>query len=269
MSQNKKPIFTSTKRDTSWGKRMADPYEEQALLRETAVSKTKWIRVPLLGFNCVLWILGVILMVVGGYALYQLKGVQSIANFTVPVGFLIIGIFITILTMAGCVVGFRGRLKGLIVYTILMFIFFVALIGVGGYAFEARNEAPKILATAWAHASDNQRAVLENFFVGPTLNDNGTQPCCGWEDIGGSRTYPSTSCKITPNNSTIPQNITYERAPCSTIIVPFVQSKLTIAGVAGVVIGIIEFFSVLFSFILIVRLGCASRNKANPFSYPL
>jgi len=240
-------------------------------LRENAVSKSNCIRVPLIGFNCILWVLGVVLMFIGGYAFYELKDLQQIANFTLPVGFLVIGVFMTILTIVGCVVGFKGRLKGLAVYTILMFIFFVTLIGVGAFSFEQRDNAPQILATAWAHASDKQRSLLENYFSANTAN--GTQPCCGWQTLDtGVRTYPSSDCKIL-TNGTNPQNATLkaERPPCSGIITEFVQNKLALAGAAGIVIGVIEFFSVLFSFILIIRLCCATKNKSKRFSsdYPL
>eukprot|EP01112_Ceratiomyxa_fruticulosa_P019431 TRINITY_DN6354_c0_g1_i1.p1 TRINITY_DN6354_c0_g1~~TRINITY_DN6354_c0_g1_i1.p1 ORF type:complete len:270 (-),score=23.69 TRINITY_DN6354_c0_g1_i1:92-901(-) len=269
MAKDKKPIFQSSKKDNSWGKRGSyDPYEEQGLLRGNT-SKNNCIRVPLIGFNCILWVLGVVLMFIGGYAFYELKDLQQIANFTVPVGFLVIGVFMTILTIVGCVVGFKGRLKGLAVYTILMFVFFAILIGVGGYAFEQRNNAPVILQAAWAHASDKQRSLLENYFS--TATANGTQPCCGWQALdNGVRTYPSSDCKII-TNGTNPQNATLkaERPPCDSIITNFVQNKLALAGAAGITIGIIEFFSVLFSFILIIRLCCAPKNRSSRDQYPL
>jgi len=273
--QKKKPIFTSKKRDQPFGARTPkgyDPYEEEALIKDGVAAKSNCIRVPLIGFNCVLWVLGVVLIFIGGYAFYELKDLKQIANFTVPVGFVVIGVFITVLTIVGCVVGFKGKLKGLIVYTILMFVFFVALFGVGLYAFDSRDKAPELLQTAWAHASDQQRILIENYFLSST--GNGTVPCCGWENLSnGVRTYPSTDCKIAAyndtNGDTHNSTLKYDRPPCGPLVVSFVQSKLSVAGVAGVAIGVVEFFSVLFSFILIVRISCSNKNRDGRFSYPL
>jgi len=226
----------------------------------------RYLKVPLIGFNCILWLLGVILIALGGYSLSALKDLKQIANISIPAGLIVLGVFIIILTIVGCVVAYKEKLVGLIFFTIFMLVLLIALIGVGGGAFTYRHDSQTILATAWARASDQQRALLEGFFVTFPYGANNPIPCCGWATLAnGERTWPSSACIIPAYNGTDGYHnatIHSERPPCGPIINTFVDQKLYIAGAAGVAIGIIEFISMLFSLFLIIRLCRNPRSRS-------
>jgi len=230
-------------------------------------STPRYLKVPLIGFNCILWLLGVILIALGGYSLSALKDLKQLANISIPAGLIVLGVFIIVLTVVGCVVAYKEKLVGLIFFTILMLILLVALIGVGGGAFTYRHDSAQILATAWGRATDQQRAFLETFFVSFPNGPNDPVPCCGWAQLqDGTRTDPSSYCIIPAHNVTgqppVNQTYHYDRPPCGPIINNFVDQKLYIAGAAGVAIGIIEFISMLFSLFLIIRLCRNPRSRS-------
>jgi len=225
----------------------------------------RYLKVPLIGFNCILWLLGVILIALGGYSLSKLKDLQSIANISIPAGLIVLGVFIIVLTVVGCVVAYKEKLVGLIFFTIFMLILLICLIGVGGGAFTYRNDSQTILATAWARATDQQRAFMENFFVSSPSGPNNPVPCCGWITLpAGNRTYPSSSCIIPAYNDTTGEHPASLKPypPCGPIINDFVDHYLYIAGAAAVVIGVIEFISMLFSLFLIIRLCRNPRSRS-------
>jgi hypothetical protein len=210
----------------------------------------RYLKVPLIFFNAILWILGIILIALGGYALNELKNVKEIANITIPAGLIVLGVFIIILTVVGCVVAYKEKLVGLIFYTIIMLILLICLIGVGGGAFTYRNDAERPLAAAWTRATDAQRNVLQGYFV-----------CCAWEE---TYSQPGSNCILntTVVNGTKIIDVDESKPPCRVVVVPYVQDRLYVAGVAGVVIGVIEFVCMLFSLFLIVRLCRSPRSRS-------
>jgi len=207
----------------------------------------RYLKVPLIFFNSILWILGIILIALGGYVLSQLDNLSEITSITIPSGLIVLGVFILILTVVGCVVAYKEKLVGLIFFTIFMLILLICLIGVGGGAFAYRSKAATPLQQAWGAASNSQRNLAQNYFA-----------CCGWErDSVNVPSQPGSNCVL---NSTSHQYL--NSPPCGTIIVNFVQKNLYIAGAAGVAIGVIEFISMLFSLFLIVRLCRNPRSRS-------
>jgi len=204
----------------------------------------RYLKVPLIGFNVILWILGIVLIALGGYSLHELKDLSGIEDISIPAGLIVLGVFILILTIVGCVVAYKEKLVGLIFYTIVILILLICLIGVGGGAFAYRKNTYAPLQVAWENAGDAQRNFVQTKFV-----------CCGWTNIdnNNTRTYLGSNC----NNATVLIN-----PPCDTILTSYVQSNLYIAGVAGVVIGVIEFVCMLFSLFLIIRLCRSPRSRS-------
>jgi len=219
----------------------------------------RYLKVPLIFFNCILWILGVILIALGGYALSQLDNLSELTSISLPAGLIVLGVFIIILTVVGCVVAYKEKLVGLIFFTIFMLILLICLIGVGGGAFAYRQNAATPLTTAWGSASDNQRNLVQRYFT--VQNSDGTiTPCCGWTRTAQNVPVEAGSNCIL-NGTSVP--ITYlPRDPCKDLVVAFVQKNLYIAGSAGVAIGVIEFISMLFSLFLIVRLCRNPRSRS-------
>jgi len=290
----------------------------------------RYLKVPLIFFNLVLWILGVILIALGGWALNQLKNVDGLnINVTLPSGLVVLGVFILILTIVGCIVAYKEQLVGLIAYTIIILILLICLIGVGGAAFSYRGQTGDLLTKAWTTADDGVLEPLERYF-----------DCCGWGSANASfanaTLHDGTTCLI-PHERIVPDNITNPTAgptttsgstsdatattsdattaaatsgtttsaatsdattsaattaatmdssassttnppngthivvdylpnkntsDCQPIITDFVNDRLYVAGVAGVVIGVIEFVCMLFSLFLIVRLCKSPRSRS-------
>jgi len=216
----------------------------------------RYLKVPLIFFNSILWVLGIILIALGGYSLSQLDNLAELTSITIPSGLIVLGVFILILTVVGCVVAYKEKLVGLIFFTIFMLILLICLIGVGGGAFSYRNNAATPLNQAWQTASDAQRNLLQNYFV--SLYNGNTVPCCGWSrDASDHPVLPGTNCVI---NGTA--HIYQPWPPCGILIINFVQKNLYIAGAAGVAIGVIEFISMLFSLFLIIRLCRNPRSRS-------
>jgi len=217
----------------------------------------RYLKVPLIFFNCILWILGVILIALGGYVLSQLDNLTELTSISLPSGLIVLGVFIIILTVIGCVVAYKEKLVGLIFFTIFMLILLVCLIGVGGGAFAYRNKAATPLSQAWGGASDQQRNFVQNYFTSQDAAGV-VVPCCGWTRNGNNvPLQPGSHCVI---NATL--GIYQPWPPCENLVVSFVQKNLYIAGSAGVAIGVIEFICMLFSLFLIVRLCRNPRSRS-------
>ncbi|EGG19592.1 tetraspanin family protein [Cavenderia fasciculata] len=220
----------------------------------------RYLKVPLIILNAVLWVLGIILISLGGYASSKLSNLKELINISLPVGIIVIGVFFVILTIVGCVVAYKEKLVGLVVYTVFMLILLVCLIGVGGGAFTYRNDAETPLLKAWNLATHSEKGLMEDYFV-----------CCGWsaEVITTSKNVSGIydpCLTYAPENDPTPtvRNSTYgpDYAWCGETIVDFVQKNLYIAGAAGLSIGIIEFIAMLFALFLIVRICNSPRSKS-------
>jgi len=217
----------------------------------------RYLKVPLIVFNVILWILGIILIALGGVALNQLKKVAALESISIPAGLIVLGVFLLILTIVGCGVAYKEKLIGLIFYTIIILILLICLIGVGGGAFTYRKNAGPPLAAAWKSAAvgAGARISAQNYFS-----------CCGWDVQNNTVTYlgyiygvanPCVAQYV--NNTAIPAA---GKPVCSTLVITFVQNNLYLAGVAGVVIGVIEFICFMFALFLIIRLCRSPRSRS-------
>jgi len=301
----------------------------------------RYLKVPLIFFNAILWILGVILIALGGYSLKQLQQVQTLVSITVPAGIIVLGVFIVVLTVVGCVVAYKEKLVGLIFYTVVMLILLIALIGVGGGSFTYRSEVPSVLQKAWvaAEATPNILGLLQyqfqccgwatgdnssmanatsgpglNYCVSTNANGTVTGPCTptfnqttgkvigeDWENCTTCNSTNGTTlelffCPDTNLNEHQGDNVVLPNYPnetfncntrlwgipvyecagpgtvsaynpkgltgCANEITPFVEDRLYIAAVAGIVVGVIEFVCMLFSLFLIIRLCRSPRARS-------
>jgi len=233
----------------------------------------RYLKVPLIFFNAMLWILGLLLIILGSVVLHELKNVSGSGldiNVGLSSGLIVLGVFILILTVVGSVVAFKEQLVGLVVYTVIMLVLLICLIGVGGGAFSYRNRSDEVIEKAWNTSAPVVRTKLETYF-----------DCCGW----GGENYANATIKggiecvhYVPTNTTIvnttdPNNgtenvTTWERIvntdadDCEPTITDYVNNNLYIAGVSGVVIGVIEFVCMFFSLFLIVRLCRNPRSRS-------
>ncbi|EFA82836.1 hypothetical protein PPL_04531 [Heterostelium album PN500] len=203
----------------------------------------RYLKVPLIILNAILWILGIVLIACGGFALSKLSHLDDIINVSLPAGIIVIGVFFLVLTFIGCYVAYKEKLVGLVFYTVFMLVLLVCLIGVGGGAFTYRNNVEKPVGIAWYKATADEHKIAEDYFE-----------CCCWDLTKPINESCGTSCyTIDPINN---QTIRVDGKPyCNQTITEYIQKNLYVAGAAGVTIGVIEFVSMLFALFLIVLIS--------------
>eukprot|EP01111_Echinosteliopsis_oligospora_P000580 TRINITY_DN1063_c0_g1_i1.p1 TRINITY_DN1063_c0_g1~~TRINITY_DN1063_c0_g1_i1.p1 ORF type:complete len:287 (+),score=54.28 TRINITY_DN1063_c0_g1_i1:61-921(+) len=129
----------------------------------------RYLKVPLIFFNTVLWVLGVVLIALGGYSLNQLRNVKELVNVSLPAGVVVMGVFVFVLTIVGCAVAYKEKLVGLIFYTVVMILLLICLIGIGGGAFTYRENLRAPFTEAFKTSGPVIQNQIENYFH-----------CCGW-----------------------------------------------------------------------------------------
>ncbi|KAK5575748.1 hypothetical protein RB653_006882 [Dictyostelium firmibasis] len=224
-------------------------------------STPRYLKVPLIILNVILWLLGLVLVIIGGIGVgffSQFKEFREAAGVTdaiksisvsVPAGVLSIGIFFMILTIAGCIVAYKEKMVGLVFYTVLMLVLLVVLIGIGGEALTYHNDDIEIeIKKNWIRISNSNESdeinKLESYF----------QCCCYDEED-----YLLGHATICPKD--INQVNLYNGTYCSDVIYTAINSKLYLVGSAGVAIGVIELVSLMFALFLIIRLYKTNAYK--------
>ncbi|KAN0009110.1 hypothetical protein ACTFIU_009002 [Dictyostelium citrinum] len=220
-------------------------------MAEYLPSTPRYLKVPLIILNVILWLLGLVLVIIGSICVgffskfkefTEAAGVSDAIksmSVSVPAGVLSIGLFFMVLTIAGCVVAYKEKMVGLVFYTVLMLVLLVVLIGIGGEALTYHDDdIANEVAQNWISISNSNQSKaitkLESFFE-----------CCCFNENDLNNTY---LCP-TKENKTL-----YNGTYCSDVIFEAVNSKLYLVGSAGVAIGVIELVSLMFALFLIVRL---------------
>ncbi|EGC38634.1 hypothetical protein DICPUDRAFT_93791 [Dictyostelium purpureum] len=233
-------------------------------------STPRFLKVPLIGLNLILWILGLVLIIIGGVATSFLSNFKDFTNASnaksalsnlttsVPAGVIVIGIFFFLLTLAGCYVAYKEKLVGLVIYCVLMLVLLVILIGISGKALTLHND--DVLPT-----------VGDNWIIISNKNDeksikviNGLEKfleCCNWNAT--DTTDKNVFCPPKYVNMTVDSNYPY----CENKLGDQLSSKLYMVGATGVAIGIIELVAVLFALFLIVRICRSPRPKQYDSNY--
>jgi len=208
----------------------------------------RYFKISLILFNCVLWCLGAILVVLGDFTWDTLAVVraQLLVN-NLPLIVLVFGIFLFVSAFVGGFVAYKGYLRRSILHGLFVALACVVLIGVGGdlHTYN-RDKSSNELSKAWENASDKNRQILEKSFVSQG------KYCCGWEKLSdGTITYPSSFCY----NKTV---IDHSRPPCSNLIVDFVDEKLYNLSVVAMTTGVVGFV------LMVISLWMSINIHTNP-----
>jgi hypothetical protein len=203
---------------------------------EAYMQKNKNLKRTSIIMNVILWVLGILLIAFGGYSVDGLKGVSELYSISLPAGVIVLGVFFVALTILGCYASYKERVGGLAIYTILMLILLICLIGIGGGTFKYRSEVMEKFGDAWEDASEGTRNVTQKYFN-----------CCGWNSTSD---FPAPNCLKYDNGTWVPEP---HKEPCKDKIVNFARKYLYVAACAALVIGLIEFVAVLVSVFLVVR----------------
>ncbi|KAF2075184.1 hypothetical protein CYY_003489 [Polysphondylium violaceum] len=207
----------------------------------------RYLKVPLIILNAILWVLGLILIIIGGIALSKIKNMKEVISVSLPAGLIVIGVFFILLTIVGCVVAYKEKLVGLVFYTVFMLVLLICLIGVGGGSITYRNDIETPIYKGWEKSNPNSRVFIENYLE-----------CCGWNATNAN----TTNTKCLKDNGTGTPTRDDSKPFCEALIVDFVNDNLYLAGSAAVAIGVIEFISMLFALFLIIRICNSPRSKS-------
>lgn len=192
------------------------------------------IKVTLLILNTVFLIVGIILFAVGGYAHSQLMEVSELVSTGLPIGIIILGVLIFLLSFFGCCGAIIENRLFLLIYIFILLALMICQIAIGGAAYHLAENIDIGLKEKWDALSTAHKIEIQKQF-----------DCCGFDD---SRAPDDTHCLMT-------------EPPCGSLIVDFYRTNITIIGVLGVIFGCLEIVGFCTAFVLYCCLGRKHRRE--------
>lgn len=175
----------------------------------------------LLSMNVLFLIFGAVLMGVGSYAINNTVG--SIAGTTIPIGLIVLGVFIMLLSILGALSAWRESRAFLGIYFVFLLIFTIILFAVGIAVYVERDNASSILTSAWNSASTDVQSTIQS-----------TLSCCGLTAVPANYTgCPSDDAEA------------LTRA-CLPVMVDLWESSFTTAGACGIAFSVIMLAGLIF-----------------------
>jgi len=123
-------------------------------------------KTTLVAFNVLFLIFACVLMGVGSVAYNH--NVGPLVGSTIPVGIIVLGVFIMFLSFIGCIGAYRESRMFLGCYFLFLLLFTVLLLAVGIGVYAKREEAGAYIEQGWRGASNDVRVSFQNGFQ-----------CCG------------------------------------------------------------------------------------------
>jgi len=189
------------------------------------------LKITLLVLNTVFLAMGIILFASGAYAYSNLSDLAQLVSVGLPIGLIVIGIFIFLLSFFGCCsVAVENRIM-LLIYVFVLLILLVCQIAIGAAAYSQAGRFEKTLAQNWNIVDQSVRDQLQARYA-----------CCGFET-------PDASCQNTTTTT------------CATRIVNDFKNKLTLVGAMGVIFGCLEIVGLCFALVLYCCIGSKHRRE--------
>jgi len=193
----------------------------------------KCLKLTLLFSNVIFLIFGCVLMGVGSFAYNH--PVASLAGTTLPVGIVVLGVFIMFLSFLGCLSAWKQSRFFLGLYFFFLMLLTFLLLVVGAAVVANKDQASTYMTRGWAKLDNGGRNTIQDQFS-----------CCGlkaWND-----TYAGSVC---------PPGGPSQRA-CLPVFTDLFVSNFNKAGTAGIVI---SFLMVLFlAFVCLLMRGIKAKK---------
>jgi len=193
----------------------------------------KFLQIVLIFANVIFLIFGCVLMGVGSYATNH--PVASLAGSTLPVGIVVLGVFIMFLSFLGCLSAWKQSRFFLGLYFFFLMLLTFLLLVVGASVVANKSQASTYMIQGWSRLDDGGRNGLQDQFS-----------CCGlktWND-----TYAGSVC---------PPGGPSQRA-CLPVFNDLFVANFNSAGTAGIVI---SFLMVLFlGFVCLLMRGIKAKK---------
>jgi len=192
----------------------------------------------LIFINLIFLLFGIVLIALGITALVKLNTVSALIDTGIPVGVIVLGTFIFLLSFLGCLGSWLENKSILLVYLGIIVILIVIEVSVGLATYQ-RSPSVVInkLDNAWDHTSDNDRNFFQSQFH-----------CCGFDNVTD---FPGSNC-LPSYNYTI---------GCGTELQSYFEDNLAIIGIVGVVLAVFQAFALCFSLLLYSCISCCSYEE--------
>lgn len=207
-------------------------------------------------FNFIFWISGIVLIVVGGVAMYNYGNFTLVSEkelATGPVFLIVIGVIVSFIGFLGCCGAYKENYCMVTTFAILLGIIFVLEIAAGAYAYSRRDKLDEYATKALKKAVDNYSNDKE------TIDKVQREfKCCGAESykdyFGGDNnaTFPTSCCK---NETDCPATVgaakeakaSLFREGCVKAVESFLKKHLIVVGGVGVGIAFIQVIGIVFA----------------------
>jgi len=181
------------------------------------------LKLALMLANVIFLIFACVLMGIGSVAYNQ--NVGPLAGTTIPLGIVVLGVFIMLLSFAGCLGSWRESRFLLGVYFLVLMLLTLLLFAVGIGVYVKQEQAGYYISQGWMAANNGVRVSFQNGYS-----------CCGLINFNDS--YAGNPC---PSTLIPPVNSTATGSPCLSILVSTFQQSLTSLGGTGIAFAVFMF----------------------------
>eukprot|EP01114_Cavostelium_apophysatum_P010458 TRINITY_DN241_c0_g1_i1.p1 TRINITY_DN241_c0_g1~~TRINITY_DN241_c0_g1_i1.p1 ORF type:complete len:234 (-),score=56.50 TRINITY_DN241_c0_g1_i1:144-845(-) len=199
--------------------------------------------------NLIFALFAILLIVLGGVAVKELKEYSYMTKVTIPSGLIVLGVILAGIIFLGILGSFKKSTKLLGAYFVLLFLFIICEFGVGGGAYGLRGRIPGELEYAWGQIPDGDVEQLQWKWG-----------CCGWAnmtDQQGGNCPNATGYVPTP----LPPKWVSTNISCEDLIVTFFQEQLYAVGTAGVVFATLQLLALISSIVVFVFIKVEQRRS--------
>jgi len=194
---------------------------------------TRCLKLTLIAANVLFLIFACVLMGVGSVAYNHSVG--PLAGTEIPVGIVVLGVFIMFLSFIGCFGAWKESRIFLGCYFFFLMVLTILLFAVGLGVYSKREEAAYYMSEGWKTSPNDVRVSFQNALG-----------CCGLEFVNNNFTYPGIPCPTNPRlNASTNQAI-----PCLFELTDLFASSMQTVGGTGVAFAVIMFLGMIFVCVL-------------------
>jgi len=190
------------------------------------------VKVSLLSLNTMFLVFGSVCIALGAFYLNNLDELSALVNTNLPVGIIVLGAIVFVLSFFGCCGAAIESRFMLLTYIFTLLAVMVCQIAVGAAAFKKASDISTTMKAAWGNLTTDSRTWLETKFA-----------CCGWDE-----TLKESTC-------------TPEQPYCGVTLIEFFQKNLNVIAFVGVVFGCLEVIGLFFAVILYCCINVKLKKK--------
>lgn len=231
-------------------------------------------RLNIVSFSLVI-VTAIIVLITAGVLYAQLKKYTSILTVTIPVGFIVISLFLLITAVIALIGIKRQLMKAVQVAIGFLLVLIIIELAIGGATYAYRNSLGQKMQSWWSSASNDERNQFQNDWS-----------CCGFSE---PHDFPGSNC-IIKNGTTVQEYSTFSveveeenseemnieekseevqldsfssvdkqdtmraNVGCKDALIELFEKRLTPLSIVGLVFAFIQLFSLVFAVILLVVL---------------